>query len=245
MSSFNRFLRERGFYFALLGCIMMAALASVWAIRTMIGRMSREDSRALRQEEGVEWQLPEEVHQPVQVIKEDVPRTAEPRPSSAPSSGRSGASEPSELRVEQEEPAEESAASVSPYGWPTNGDIVKAYSGDELVYNATLKDWRTHNGADIGGSEGSGVRAVAAGQVTAAEETGLWGTLVEVADSQGRCWRYCGLEPKLSVAVGDTVSVGTMLGRVGTVECEQGDGSHLHLEVVQDGNYLDPAKIIG
>lgn len=243
MSRLNRFLRERGFYFALLACILMAALASVWAIRSMIGRMSREDSRLMGEEE-TEWHVTEEVPAPVQATKDDVPVTATPAPSSAPFSGERSVSEPSELQGEPAEPAEESAVSVSPYGWPVNGEILQAFSGDELVYNTTLKDWRTHNGLDIACDAGTEVRACTEGRVTLVEETGLFGTVVEVADSQGRTWRYCGLQ-KASVAADDHISVGRALGRVGTVESEQGSGSHLHLEVLQDGNYLDPARLIG
>ena len=28
------------------------------------------------------------------------------------------------------------------------GRVLNAFSGDELVYNKTLGDWRTHNGID-------------------------------------------------------------------------------------------------
>lgn len=244
MNSIRRFLRERGFYFALLGCILMATLASFWAVRTMISRMSREDSRMIRPEEGTEWQMPAEIPQPVQAAREDVPITAAPPASSAPSSGASGVREPSALQSEQEPAAEESAGSVSLYGWPVNGEVTHPFSGNELVYNPTLKDWRTHNGVDMGSDAGSRVEACTAGEVTSAEETGLWGTVVEVTDEQNRLWRYCGLE-RAAVAVGDRVNMGTAIGTVGTVECEQGDGSHLHLELLQDGEYLNPQQIIG
>lgn len=244
MNGFRRFLRERGFYFALLGCILMASLASFWAVRTMIGRMSRENSRITRQEEETEWQMPAELPKPVQAAREDVPITAAPPASSAPSSGASGVREPSALQSEPQPAVEESAVSVSLYGWPAEGEVTHPYSGNELVYNPTLKDWRTHNGADFGSAAGSRVEACAAGEVTSAEETGLWGTVVEVMDEQERIWRYCGLE-RAAVSPGDRVNTGSAIGTVGTVECEQGDGSHLHLELLKDGEYLDPQQIIG
>ena len=31
---------------------------------------------------------------------------------------------------------------------------MQAFSGDELVFNDTMKDWRTHNGMDLAGAAG-------------------------------------------------------------------------------------------
>lgn len=43
-------------------------------------------------------------------------------------------------------------------GW--NGKVSQAFSGNTLVYNPTLGDWRTHNGTDYTAEQ---VTAVAAG----------------------------------------------------------------------------------
>ena len=42
---------------------------------------------------------------------------------------------------------------------------------------------------------------------------------------------------------GDTVTAGQKLGTVGTISCECAEEAHIHLEVLQNGRYLDPAKI--
>ena len=42
---------------------------------------------------------------------------------------------------------------------------------------------------------------------------------------------------------GDTVTAGQKLGTVGTISCECAEEAHIHLEVLQNGQYLDPAKI--
>ena len=42
---------------------------------------------------------------------------------------------------------------------------------------------------------------------------------------------------------GDTVAAGQKLGTVGTVGCECAEESHIHVEVKQGENYLDPAKL--
>ncbi len=47
---------------------------------------------------------------------------------------------------------------------PVSGAILQAYSGDELVYNETLGDWRTHNGVDYSAALGEEVIAPVTGQ---------------------------------------------------------------------------------
>ena len=37
---------------------------------------------------------------------------------------------------------------------PLEGEVLTAFSMDELVYNPTLEDWRTHNGIDISAALG-------------------------------------------------------------------------------------------
>ncbi len=39
-----------------------------------------------------------------------------------------------------------------------------------------------------------------------------------------------------------SVSAGQTIGKVGSVSCECAEESHIHLEVMQDGRYLDPVK---
>ena len=46
-----------------------------------------------------------------------------------------------------------------------------------------------------------------------------------------------------SLKPGDTVTAGQKLGTVGTISCECAEEAHIHLEVLQNGQYLDPAKI--
>ena len=52
----------------------------------------------------------------------------------------------------------------------------------------------------------------------------------------------CGLNSP-AVKPGDTVTAGQKLGTVGTISCECAEEAHIHLEVLQNGQYLDPAKI--
>lgn len=71
---------------------------------------------------------------------------------------------------------------------------------------------------------------------------GRWGTVVVLEDAAGRSWRLCGVADP-AVKAGDTVTAGQKLGTVGTVGCECAEESHIHVEVKQGENYLDPAKL--
>lgn len=120
---------------------------------------------------------------------------------------------------------------------------VNGYSGDELVYNKTLGDWRTHNGIDYACAKDAAVQSPTAGTVVLAGSDGSWGPTVAIKDSAGRVWRLCGVASP-AVKEGETVSAGQTLGKVGSVSCECAEESHIHLEVKQDDSYLDPAKLM-
>ena len=126
---------------------------------------------------------------------------------------------------------------------PFSGRVLNAYSGDELVYNKTLGDWRTHNGVDYAAKAGAEVTSPVAGKVTLAGTEGSWGPVVALEDSAGRVWRLCGVaDPQ--VEPGQRVSAGDVLGTVGIVGCECAEESHIHLEVKQGETYLDPARAL-
>ena len=80
------------------------------------------------------------------------------------------------------------------------------------------------------------------GKVTETGTDGRWSSVVTLEDASGRLWRVCGVNSP-AVKPGDTVTAGQKLGTVGTISCECAEEAHIHLEVLQNGQYLDPAKI--
>ncbi len=126
---------------------------------------------------------------------------------------------------------------------PVDGKIYAAFSGNELVYNRTLDDWRTHNGVDITATKDSAVYSGADGEVKAVYEDGLLGYVVEIQHTDFLA-RYCGLNVKTFVKVGDSVKQGQSIGSVGTIPLELSDESHIHLEIIVDGVAIDPKNIL-
>lgn len=269
MEQIKKFLRDKGFALALIACLAAAAAAGVWAVRTVRDELknSLEDLEMPQtgQEEtlpGIDETLDETLNgswneqedeawqQPDTNVANSMTEVPKPTPSAphtdaAPSSGASSGSgfvhEPSALRTDSGSGSDSPAPASTQ---PVDGRILNAYSGDELVYNKTLGDWRTHNGVDYACEQGAQVSAPAAGEVTEVGTDGRWGGIVCIKDSEGRLWRLCGVN-SVSVEKGETVTVGQPLGKAGSISCECAEESHVHLEVKQDGKYLDPAKLLG
>ena len=264
MEQIRRFLREKGFALALIACLLAAAAAGVWAVRTVRDELKKslDDTRnpasvAPGIDEGVKMNLEEESKWQQETAEAanstaDIPKPASSAPtapqtssraSSASSGGASGSGsvrEPSALHTESA-PASSSPATASVS--PALGRVLNGFSGDELVYNKTLGDWRTHNGIDYAAEKGAALSAPVSGKVVTAGTDGNWGPVVEIEDVSGRLWRLCGVaDPK--VKPGDTVEAGQALGKLGTVGCECAEESHLHLEIKQGTAYLDPAKFV-
>ncbi|MFA9381192.1 MAG: peptidoglycan DD-metalloendopeptidase family protein, partial [Acetanaerobacterium sp.] len=128
---------------------------------------------------------------------------------------------------------------------PISGDIINSFSGGELVLDKTMNDWRTHNGVDFAAKAGTPVKAVTDGTVSRVYTDSMWGTVVEIAHENGMVSRYCSLTEGVTVAEGDAVEIGEVIGCVGdTALAEIGLPTHLHLEFLMDGEYADPLESI-
>lgn len=249
MEQIKKFLRSRGFTLALLACLVAAAAAGVWAVRTVRDELKKsyDDLTTPQEEPAPEPQLtldPQEDdvwQQPVTDAAESAANVPKPASSASSSGAQSGSGlvhEPSALQGASS-PASSSAAPASTQ--PVSGRILNAYSGDELVYSSTLGDWRTHNGVDYAADRGAEVTAPAAGKVVETGTDDKWGPVVAIEDTSGRVWRVCGTTDA-KVKKGDTVSAGQTIGKVGSVSCECAEESHIHLEVMEGEKYLDPIK---
>ena len=124
---------------------------------------------------------------------------------------------------------------------PLAGETVAVFSVDQLMYDATLGDWRTHDGIDISAEAGTAVVAAAAGTVIAVGEDGRLGVTIQIEHSGGYVTTYASLHPETQVEVGDSVEAGTIIGYVGNTSLsEAGLGAHLHFAVTRNGENIDP-----
>lgn len=99
-----------------------------------------------------------------------------------------------------------------------------------------------HKGVDIAMPVGRDVPAARAGQVTFAGEQGGYGLTVVVNHGDGVSTRYAHLS-EIKVKVGDSVGDGQSIARSGATG--RVTGAHLHFEVLENGQPIDPAAGVG
>ena len=126
---------------------------------------------------------------------------------------------------------------------PVSGAAITPFSGDMLVKNETLGDWRTHNGIDISAATGTAVTAASNGIVTSVHSDPMWGNVVEVTSGEV-VMTYAGLGDDIAVSVDQQVTAGETLGSVGQIPCELSLEPHLHFDVQVNGDYVDPASLV-
>lgn len=254
MEQIKKFLHGKGFALLLTASLLAAAAAGVWAVRALRAELQKSldglnapgTTQQTTPETEPDWDAQEDTtwQQPVTDVansKADVPQQTPSGASSGAQSGSGSLREPSALQGASS-PASSSAQPAAAPSMP--GRVLNAFSGDELVYNKTLGDWRTHNGVDYACAQDAAVSAPVNGKVTAVETDGRWGGVVSIEDGEGRVWRVCGTAD-VQVKTGDTVSTGQTLGRAGNIPNECTEETHVHLEVLEGDKYLDPAKLIG
>lgn len=128
---------------------------------------------------------------------------------------------------------------------PLNGEVVTVFSVDQLVYNETLADWRTHDGIDIAAVQGTTVLSASSGTVSSVTDDPLMGTTVTIRHDGGYETTYANLQARPNVEAGETVSAGQIIGAVGrTAAAESAQGPHLHFSVTKDGEPVDPNEYL-
>lgn len=121
-----------------------------------------------------------------------------------------------------------------------------SYSGGSLRWPTTAtrisQGYRSgHRAIDIDGNTGDPVYASASGTVSFAGWSGGYGKCILIKHGNGLTTRYAHCS-SLSVSAGDTVSAGTVIGKVGSTG--RSTGSHLHYEVIVSGTQRNPMSYL-
>ena len=128
---------------------------------------------------------------------------------------------------------------------PVEGKEVFGYAMETLSYNQTTRDWRTHNGVDIAAEAGTEVVAAADGEVYTTYEDDAMGYTVVIRHEGGYTTRYSSLGEDIRVQAGDWVSMGDVIGTVGsTALVETVLGPHVHFSVSCQDVPMDPADFL-
>ncbi len=124
---------------------------------------------------------------------------------------------------------------------PVDGDIVRDFAVDSLVYSNTLQEWTTHTGIDIKADKTTVVKSAEAGIVKTIKNDPRYGLTVIVEHENGFQTVYSNLLTSEFVVEGEKVEKGQSLGTVGnTAAFEIADEPHLHFEILKDSVQVDP-----
>ena len=125
---------------------------------------------------------------------------------------------------------------------PVEGDIVREFAKDNLIYSETLKEWTTHQGIDIKADKTTVVKAAEAGTVKSIKNDPRYGLTIVVDHGDGFQTVYSNLLTSEFVVEGEEVEKGQSLGTVGnTAVFEIADEPHLHFEILKDSIPQDPS----
>lgn len=128
--------------------------------------------------------------------------------------------------------------------WPAEGNIVKNYSMEKLVYFDTLNQYKCNPAILIGLEAGSDVFCGAKGVVTAISESEELGNTLLIDIGDGYQLKYAQLS-EIAVNVGDLVEEGQTLAKVAEPTIYYSvEGSNLYFQVLQNGETVNPLLLL-
>ena len=122
------------------------------------------------------------------------------------------------------------------FAWPTSSRTITSEFAPSRV-NPVSGKILPHTGTDIAGNSGDPVVAAASGTITFSGVNSGYGNCVMIDHGDGVSTLYAHMST-LNVSVGQRVSKGEMVGRVGSTG--NSTGPHLHFEILLGGSPVDP-----
>lgn len=198
---------------------------------SQIGKTANEMlDNSLIQPDNNEEEQRQEINSNEEEAQTNSENTEEPRKEEAP---------------KQEEEKQEEPVKDPEFEKPVEGEKMKEFAQDRLVYSETLKEWVVHTGVDIKADKTTVVKAAEAGRITAIKNDPRYGITVIIEHTNGYETRYANLLTAEFVSVGEEVTKGQTIGTVGnTATFEILDDYHLHFEILKDGEYQDPVLFV-
>ena len=124
---------------------------------------------------------------------------------------------------------------------PVEGEITTEFAKDTLIYSNTLQEWVTHCGIDIKADKTTIVKASANGTVKSIKNDPRYGITVVIEHANGYSSVYSNLLTAEFIKEGEKVKQGQTIATVGnTATFEIADESHLHFEILKNGENVDP-----
>lgn len=131
------------------------------------------------------------------------------------------------------------------FSYPVEGEIIREYAKDKLVYSNTLGEWITHLGIDIKANKTTVVKSSTDGTIKSIKNDPRYGLTVVIEHNNGFSTVYSNLLTAEFVKEGEKVTSGQTIGTVGnTASFEILDEAHLHFEILKDNEQIDPGMYL-
>ena len=128
---------------------------------------------------------------------------------------------------------------------PVDGEIIREYAKENLIYSQTLQEWTTHMGIDIKAEKTTVVKSAESGTVKSIKNDPRYGLTIVIEHANGYQTVYANLLTSEFVVEGEKVEKGQSIGTVGnTAVFETADEPHLHFEILKDSIQVDPSIYI-
>jgi murein DD-endopeptidase MepM/ murein hydrolase activator NlpD len=127
----------------------------------------------------------------------------------------------------------------TPMGYPRISSMTSSFGFRSDPFDSGHAEF--HPGIDFKGAKGDVAKCTANGRVVSAGWYGGYGNCVRVAHANGFETLYGHLS-RITVKVGQQVSVGDKVGEVGSTG--HSTGTHLHYEVRKNGKPVNPVKFL-
>ena len=228
---FRKFFQEKGYYIVLFLCILAVGVSGYLFLSGAISEKKSLNEPTLSVATSAE--IPEKE---ASGKKDSGQSAAQAKPSGASSA---------EAGQEVSASIPEASETLSVRVWPVSGSSIAGYSMQELSFNPTTQDWRTHDGVDLAALTGEPVKAACSGTVTAVYDDEFLGTTVVISHPEGYETCYSNLAAMPAVSAGMRVTAGDTIGSVGgSALLESASESHLHFSVRKNGESVNPVNFI-
>ncbi len=129
--------------------------------------------------------------------------------------------------------------------WPVFGNIVSKFDMTTSVYDKTLEQYKVSDSICISSEVGADVKATAEGIVEDIFIDDEIGKTIAINHGNGWVSTYSQLEDNVSVAVGDIVDEGQVIGKVSSPsKYGVALGPHLNFKVLKDDTPKDPTEVL-
>ena len=143
-------------------------------------------------------------------------------------------------KIEEKDKTEEATVELK-FDRPVEGEVVRDFAVDNLIYSDTLQEWTTHTGIDIKAEKTTVVKSAESGTVKTIKNDPRYGLTIIIEHANGFQTVYSNLLTSEFVVEGEKVEKGQSLGTVGnTAAFEIVDEPHLHFEIIKDNVQVDP-----